>query len=65
MHDEPPNLVQDEHGNVLFQPAAAMDTLNSNWDSVYSANTLHEHPLKMLEVIWPHVQRPSSPGQPS
>lgn len=32
-----------------------MDTLNSNWDTVYAANTLHEHPLKMLETIWPYV----------
>ena len=30
--------------------------LNNKWDSVFGANTLCEHRLKMLETIWPYVK---------
>ena len=54
--DEPPNLVEDDEGQILYQPDAVLTHLNSKWDSVYSANTLHEHPLKMLETVWPYIK---------
>ena len=54
--DEPPNLVQNDEGNILYQPEEVLSHLNSKWDSVYSANTIHEHPLKMLEVVWPYIK---------
>ena len=55
LQDEPPNLVQDSDGNILFQPDKAMERLNQQWDTVYAANTLSEHPLKMLETVWPYI----------
>ena len=57
MQNEPPNLVHDQDGNVLFQPDKAMDRPNQQWDTVYGANTLCEHPLKMLETIWPYMSQ--------
>ena len=54
--DEPPNLVVDADNNVIFQPEAALAHLNSSWDSVFGVNTLCEHPLKMLEVVWPYIK---------
>ena len=57
MHDEPPNLVQDNSGNIIYQPKEALNCLNDKWDSVYGVNTLHEHPIKMLETVWPYIQQ--------
>ena len=54
--DEPPNLVVDDDNNVIFQPEAALAHRNSAWDSVFGVNTLCEHPLKMLEVVWPYIK---------
>ena len=54
--DEPPNLVVDDAGNVIYQPEQALNYLNSAWDDVYSANVLADHPLKMLEVVWPYIK---------
>lgn len=55
MIDEPPNLIVDEQQNIIYQPDQAIQFLNDKWDSVYGTNTLHEHPLKMLETVWPYI----------
>lgn len=55
LQNEPPNLVQDELGNILYQPDKALDCLNSKWDSVYGVNASHEDPIKILQTIWPYV----------
>ena len=54
--DEPTNLVVDGSQNIIFQPNKALDFLNSEWDHVFSANSLCHHPLKMLETVWPYIQ---------
>ena len=54
--DEPPNLVLDDAGQIIFQPNLALDQINSAWDRVYSANVGCEQPLKILETVWPCVQ---------
>lgn len=56
LQDEPANLVEDDHGNILYQPDCALHHLNNKWDEVYAANVLHDHPLQMLQVIWPYIQ---------
>lgn len=50
------NLIQDLDGNIIFSPDEAIRTINEQWDSVFSANTLHEEPLKILHFVWPYVQ---------
>ena len=59
--DEPPNLVVDDGGNVIYQPEEALSYLNCAWDEVYSANVLAEHPLKMLDVVWPYIKHQCHP----
>lgn len=54
--DEPPNLVVDSNGNIITQPEQAIANLNEAWDSIFAANVLADHPLKMLETIWPYIQ---------
>ena len=54
--DEPPNLVLDNEGQVLFQPNLALDQINVAWDDIYSANVLCERPLKILETVWPCIR---------
>lgn len=54
--EEPPNLIQDSHGNIIYQPEQVLTCLNECWDSVYGVNTDHAHPLKMLEIIWPYIK---------
>ena len=53
--DEPPNLVQNDQGQILTQPDQAIAELNSKWDDIFAANVLAEHPLKMLETVWPYI----------
>ena len=55
--EEPPNLVTDPSGNVIAAPADAIAEINSQWDEVYSANLGFPHPLKMLDIVWPHIHR--------
>ena len=58
--DEPANLVTTSEGHILYEPVAALRHINETWDTVFSANCLHEHPLKVLEVIWPYIQNETS-----
>ena len=30
----PPNLVEDEAGNIIYDPQTAMDTIAAKWDTV-------------------------------
>ena len=54
--DEPANLLQDVQGNIIVDPAQAIDTFNNAWDEVFACNINAEHPLNMLEVIWPYIK---------
>lgn len=56
LQDEPSNLVEDDDGNILYQPDKALAHLNNKWDDVYSSNVLHDHPLQMLNVVWPYIK---------
>lgn len=52
----PPNLVEDEAGNIIYDPQMAMDTIAAKWDSVFSVNADHEHEMLILKQIWPYIQ---------
>ena len=54
--DEPANLLQDAQGNIIVDPTQAIATFNSAWDEVFACNIDAEHPLKMLDVIWPYIK---------
>ena len=51
----PPNLVEDEQGNIIYDPQVAMDTIANKWDSVFAVNTEHEHEMQILKQIWPYI----------
>ena len=53
--DDPPNLISDSAGNILFQPSEAIQEINSQWDDVFSANILRSDPIDILRVIWPYI----------
>ena len=59
--DEPPNVVLDEHNNIIYQPEKALDALNSAWDVIFAANVLCEHPLRVLETVWPQIHDKAEP----
>ena len=52
---EPANLVVDASGNAVFDPQTALTEINSQWDSVFSANMGFPPALKMLDIVWPHI----------
>ena len=54
--EEPPNLVLDADGNVIYQPFDAIREINSQWDSVFGINACHENPTRMLHLVWPYIQ---------
>ena len=51
----PPNLVEDEAGNIIYDPQTAMDTIAAKWDSVLSVNADHEHEMMVLKQVWPYI----------
>lgn len=53
--EEPPNLVLNDQGQILTQPEEAIQELNRKWDDIFAANVLADHPLKMLETVWPYI----------
>ena len=53
--DEPPNLVQNDQGQILTEPEKAIAELNNKWDDIFASNVLAERPLKMLETVWPYI----------
>ena len=54
--NEPPNLVNTPDGSIVYQPQTALETINSQWDDVYSANVLHEDPVRIVQVLWPYIE---------
>lgn len=38
-----------------------MDLISQTWDSVFSANVLHDEPVEMLGVIWPYMDHHIEP----
>ena len=59
--DEPANLVLDSDGNIIFNPQDAIATIASDWDSIFSANTLRHDPVQMLNVVWPYLDHDIAP----
>ena len=57
--NDPPNLVTDDAGNVLFQPCEAISAINNQWDTVFAANVQHPDPLQVLRFIWPYLPHDS------
>ena len=51
----PPNLVEDEMGNIIYDPQTAMDVIADKWDSVFSVNANHDHELQILKQVWPYI----------
>ena len=61
--DEPPNLITDSAGHIIYQPLDALAEFNSQWDGVFGINALHEDPQGVLKVIWPYVSHLSHEAQ--
>ena len=51
----PPNLVEDDSGNILYDPQQAMDAIATKWDSVFAVNADHEHEMQVLKQVWPYI----------
>ena len=51
----PQNLVEDDAGNIVFEPQAAMDIIADKWDSVFSVNACHQHEMQILKQVWPYI----------
>ncbi len=56
-----PNLIRNSEGDILFSPVEAINEINSQWDSVFSANALHEDPHNVLAKVWPVISRIRNP----
>ena len=41
----PQNLVEDDVGNIVFDPQTAMDVMADKWDPVFSVNASHQHEM--------------------
>ena len=55
--DDPPNLVTDELGNIIFQPNDAIASINCQWDAIFAANIDHAEPVRVLQFIWPYIEQ--------
>ena len=53
---DPPNLLENEHGNIITQPDEANARKNDDWDSVFATNILRERPIKVLKIAWPYIK---------
>ena len=51
----PPNLVEDDVGNIIYDPLCAMDHIAGKWDSVFSVNANHQHEMQILKQVWPYI----------
>ena len=60
--DEPTNLVMDKDNNIVVAPQHAISSLNETWDEVYAVNVLRDHPLQMLNTVWPYIQHTYEPA---
>ena len=55
------NLIVGQDDNVIYNPLDAISEINSQWDSVYSINALHDDPMNILACVWPHIQKYRNP----
>ena len=55
------NLIVGQDDNVIYNPLDAISEINSQWDSVYSINALHDEPMNILACVWPHIQKYRNP----
>ena len=51
----PPNLVEDNDGNIIYDPQKAMDFIADRWDTVFSVNAEHTHETQVLKQVWPYI----------
>ena len=51
----PQNLVEDDAGNIVYDPNTAMDIIADKWDSVFSVNAQHSHEMQILKQVWPYI----------
>ena len=51
----PQNLVEDDDGNIVYDPQTAMDTIAEKWDTVFSVNASHQHEMQILKQVWPYI----------
>ena len=54
--EEPANLLQDSAGNIIVDPSQAIRTFNEAWDDVFACNINADHPLRMLDIVWPYIR---------
>ena len=54
--NEPPNLVTKADGAIVYQPQQALRTINEQWDDIFSANIVHEDPMKVVQMLWPYIK---------
>ena len=57
----PQNLVEDDAGNIVYDPNAAMDIIADKWDSVFSVNAQHSHEMQILKQVWPYIHDKGHP----
>ena len=57
----PPNLVEDDAGNIVFDPQSAMNITVDKWDAVFAANAGHEHEMQNLKQVWPYIHDKGKP----
>ena len=51
----PQNLVEDDDGNIVYDPQTAMNTIAEKWDTVFSVNASHQHEMQILKQVWPYI----------
>ena len=51
----PPNLFEDDLGNIIYDPQKAMDHIAEKWDGVFSVNASHQHEMQILKQVWPYI----------
>ena len=61
VQNDPPNLLEDDKGNIITQPTEAIDRMNFEWDDVFATNILRDQPTKVLRIIWPYIKNEFHP----
>ena len=57
----PQNLIEDDSGNIVFDPQTAMDVIADKWDAVFSVNVSHQHEMQILKQVWPYIHDKGRP----
>ena len=52
---DPPNLITNKLGNIIYQPDRVISEINSQWDEIFAVNVLREDPINILRIIWPYI----------